>query len=326
MPDVTPSQVAPATATPVEMISALLDAERVIPDEKPAPEPVEAKPEEEAYEPAQNAEVEGADAPAEEPPQTAEIPLDQLEAIELEVTVQGEKKKVPIKALREGYMRQEDYSKKTADVARQREEAGKEARQAIETERSSHIEQLNNLQALVIDSVAPELKNADWNKLAKDDPFEYVRLRNQAEQLQKTLSTIKAKKDELEAKQNADKSQLLQKKAQETWQKLEADIPGFNKDLYQSLLKTGVELGIDEVNNWVDAGQIKLLHKAYLYDQLKVGKPAEDKKVAIPPKAIKPGAATSVPKQVQRQGKALDNLKKTGSVDALTQYLSASMK
>ncbi len=325
MPDVTPSQVAPATATPVEMISALLDAERVIPDEKPAPEPVEAKPEEEAYEPAQNAEVEGADAPAEEAP-TAEIPLDQLEAIELEVTVQGEKKKVPIKALREGYMRQEDYSKKTADLARQREESGKESRQAIESERSLHIEQLNNLQALVIDSVAPELKNADWNKLAKDDPFEYVRLQNQAQQLQKTLSTIKAKKDELEAKQKAEQSQSLSKKAQETWQKLEADIPGFNKDLYQSLLKTGVELGIDEVNNWVDAGQIKLLHKAYLYDQLKVGKPAESKKVAVPPTAIKPGAATSVSKQAQRQGKALDDLKKTGSVDAMTKFLSESMK
>ena len=63
----------------------------------------------------------------------AEIPLDQLEAIQLEVEVSGDAGKVteklPIKELKLGYMRQKDYQTKTAEVARQRNEVGEKIRQ-----------------------------------------------------------------------------------------------------------------------------------------------------------------------------------------------------
>ena len=92
MSDVTPSQSVAPEANPVDMIAAVLDAERA-----PVPEAEVAQPEAEAHEPSQNAQVEGDEPPAEgESKPVAEIPLEQLEAIELEVTVQGEKTKKSI--------------------------------------------------------------------------------------------------------------------------------------------------------------------------------------------------------------------------------------
>jgi len=335
MPDVTPnSQASSEAANPVDMISALLDAEKVTsePKQEAKVEAVEvAQPETESHEPSQNAQVEGEDAQAESEKQPmAEIPLEQLEAVQLEVTYKGEDgkdvvEKQSVKELREGYMRTKDYHRKTKELSRKLAEADSQTTQSIQSERTSYQETLKQLQALVVESVAPELKTADWNALATNDPFEYVRLRNRAEQIQQVLAQIKSKETEVTTKQKAEQSQSLKKKAQETWQKLEADIPGFNNELYQSLLKTGVEIGIEpeKVSNWIDAGEIKLLHKAYLYDQLKAGKPAAEKKVVVAQTAIKPGAANVVPAKVQRQGRALEQLKKTGSINDLANFLSS---
>ena len=88
MGTITPlGQAAPAAPDPVAMISALLDAEKVTPD-TPVKAETPAQPEKDAPAPANNAQVEGEDAPKDEgdKPPVAEIPLDQLEAIELETT------------------------------------------------------------------------------------------------------------------------------------------------------------------------------------------------------------------------------------------------
>ncbi len=327
MADVLPSQAAPAAATPVEMISALLDAEKVTPDPKPEVPAGEAQPETDAeHTPANNAQVEGEDAPKDEG--AAEIPLDQLEAIELEVEVSGDKGKVteklPIKELKLGYMRQKDYQTKTAEVARQREEVGQKLRQGIESERTQYQQNLQQLHDALLASVAPELKNADWNTLATNDPFKYVELRNRAEQIGNALASIKAKQQEVQTKAESDKKEAATEQARKTWATLEADIPGWNAELYQSILKAGESVGVTqaEAGAWLDAGQIKLLHKAYLYDQLKAGAPPASKKVVTAPKAIAPGAASTVPRQVQQKQNALGKLQKSGKLNDLAEFLA----
>src|SRR3990167_3656548 len=122
-------------ADPVSVIEGMLNAESAQGD-LPLVAKAEAKPEGDA--PAEviaeetpdevpaedNKTVEGEDAPADVP--MAEIPLDQLEAIALDVKTKGEDgkdvvEKLTVKELREGYMKGKDYSRKTAEVARQRE-------------------------------------------------------------------------------------------------------------------------------------------------------------------------------------------------------------
>lgn len=308
-----------ATADPVSMISAMLDAEQAPAEPAPnteAPEPV-VQPQDDA-EPTPP-DVEGDDAPQEEQAAMAEIPLEQLEGIALEVTVKGEDgsdvvEKPTIKELREGYMRRKDYSRKTAEVARQREEVPEKIRQGVEGERTAYLQQLQQLNDLVIESVAPELKNVDWNNLSATDPFEYVRLKNRSEQLQNVLSVIKSKQQEVTKKQEMERSQALQKVAQQARQTLEDKIPGWNDQLYQQLMESAVnDYGYrrDEVAAWVDPKAFQLLHDANEFRKMKAAKPVVDKRVVSVPKAVKPGTAQAAKPQ-QKQNEAFKKLQSSG--------------
>lgn len=312
-------QAAPAAAAsgPIARISAILAAES-------APPPQAADPDAEGLaEPTDNRQVEGAEqeesgasqeqqaeastdesenASAEDRPAMAEIPLEQLESVELEVVVQGNKEKLTVKELREGYMKGKDYSLKTAELARQREEANEKSRQAIESERSAYIQQLTALQATLMQTVAPELQNVDWNNLAATDAFEYVRLKNRADQIANANAAIQSKIREATEKQSAEQRAMVQKRAQEARQTLEKDIPGWSDDLYKTLMTAGQEYGFkaEEIGSWLDPRSIKLLHDAYQFRQskAKLTPPPPTKKVSIPPKALKPGNMnTNVAKQ-----------------------------
>ena len=334
--DVIPDgQATSAAPDPVALISALMDAERVVPDAPKAQEPPAeaAQPETEAeYEPEANAEVEGQDAEPDSGEEVATIPLDQLEAIELETTYKGVDgkdvtEKLPIKAIREGFMRGQDYTRKTQELARQRDELGQKIRQGIESERQQYQQTLQQLEAAILETAAPELKNVDWNALAANDPFEYVKLKNRAEQITNALNSVKVKQQEVKVKAEAEQRQVLQETAQKTWASLESERPGWSQDTYQKVLKSAEPLGYttDEVGKWLDPRAIKLLHKAHLYDQLKAGTPAPQKKVVKAPVAVKPNASQPVSRTAQRQSNALSNLRKSGSVNDMASFI-ANMK
>ena len=275
-----------------------------------------------------------ADAPVSEEPEApvAEIPLDQLEAVQLEVTVKGDDgkdvvEKPTIKELREGYMRQKDYSRKTAEVARQREEVGEKVRQALESERTRYATELQQLQAVLLETAAPELKDVNWNHLAANEPAEYVRLRNRADQIGNVLKSVQAKQQELTQKQADEQRQALAKAAQESRSRLEAEIPGWNDNLYQELMQVGVSVGYksDEVANWLDPRAFKVLHEAYEYRKLKAGKPPAASRVATPPKVIKPGATAANTQAQQRAQESMKRLQSSGNVQDAAAVIRARM-
>jgi len=262
----------------------------------------------------------------------AEIPLDQLEAIELETTYKGADgqdvtEKLPIKALREGYMRQADYQRKTAEVARQREQAQELVRQGVATERAQYQQQLQTLQAAVLETAAAELKDVNWTDLATNNPFEYVRLQNRQNQISQTLNTIQAKQQEVSQKVAAEQRQAAAATAQKTWSQLQADIPGWNEQTYQEALKAGESVGYTaaETAQWLDAKAIKLLHELNTLRKLQASKPNVDKKVVNVPKVVKPGAQTANSPQSSRRNEALQRLNKSGRVEDLANLLANQM-
>jgi hypothetical protein len=327
MPDVITSQPEPAGASPVEMISAMLDAERVTPDApNETPPATEAQPATDAEETGKpNAEVEGGEA-EEAKGDMAEIPLDQLEAIELEISVQGEKRKVPIKELREGYMRKEDYTKKTQEASNQRAYA-ENVRQGIAAERAQYQNQLQTLEAAVLEAAAPELKNVDWTALSRDNPFEYTRLFQRQAEINQTLQAIRAKQQEATGKIAAEQRQAAAATAQKTWQALQSEIPGWNEQVYQDALKASESFGYTaaETAQWLDARAIKLLHTAREYQKLQASKPAAEKKVVNVPKVVKPGQVAVVSQGQQKKSEALQRLNKSGKVDDLANFLAGQM-
>jgi len=343
------SQAAPAATSDalaasqdvVSRIDALLAAEKAPPAKaKAAPtgeapqstEQTEQAPAEEEVPAGPNKTTEGEDAPEKEAPaqEKAEIPLDQLEAIELEVTTKGEDgadvtAKHSIKELKLGYMRQADYSKKTAEVARQRSEVAEKTRQAIEGERSQYQAALKQMQQLVMETAASELKDVNWDHLAANDAFEYVRLRNRADKFAQALSSIQAKEKEVSDKRTAEQAEAVKKAATTARAQLEADIPGFNDAMYQSLMKAGEKFGFkaEEIGTWVDPRAIKLLHAATQAQAGAPVKPSADKKVVVVPKTVKPGASADETRGQQRHAEAMKKLQGSGTIQDAAAVLRA---
>ena len=321
----------------VQRVQAILNAENAPPpEETKSAEPQSNEPEQQAQpEPeapaGPNKQVEGEEAaPTRE---TAEIPLEQLEAIELEVTTKGEDgkdvaAKLPIKELRLGYMRQADYQRKTAEVARQREDVANKTRQAIEAERTQMQKSIKELQALVMETVAPELNDTDMDRLATDDPFEYVKRRNRLDKINKSLSTIQAKEQELVSKQKEEAEKTRGEQIARARSTLEADIPGWNDTLYQKLIKSGEKYGYkpEEVATWLDPRAIKLLHAAERAESAAPVKPSTEKKVIAVPKVIKPGASADQTQAQARQQAAMKQLQSTGKLDDAAAVIKARFR
>ena len=214
-------------------------------------------------------------------------------------------------------MRQKDYSRKTAEVARQREEVPEKIRQGIDSERAVYFQNLQQLNDLVIETVAPELRNVDWNTLATSDPFEYVRLQNRSNQVQQVLNGIQVKQQEITKKQDAEKGQTLQKVAQQSRQMLEEKIPGWSDDVYQQLMKTAVDdygYKRDEVASWLDPKAFQVLHDAAAYRKMQATKPIIDKRVVNVPKVVKTGTAANAPRAQTRQSEAIKKLQSSGQI------------
>ncbi len=332
---VTPAPAASnAPVTPEARIQAMLDRETAPPPKK------DAQQGDADYQPTGNRQVEGegeeqeesATETQEEPEQQAqeeetreiaEIPLEQFESIQLEVTIKGDDgkdvvDKPTIKELKEGYMRTKDYSRKTAEVARQREELGEKVRQGIEGQRNQYVQDLQVLQATLLETAAPELKNVDWNALAQSDAFEYVRLQNRANQITQANASIQAKIKDATDKIAAEQKVAKLTRATKAREQLEQDIPGWNDTLYHEIMKSGEQYGfkMDEVAEWVDPRSIKVLHDAAQYRKMKaeVKPPPTGKKVVIPPKVLKPGNANNGQQRQQKQ-EAVKRLQSSGSID-----------
>ena len=343
MADAAAGQAAPAApADPIARISAMLAAETA------PPPPAQT---DDVAEPTGEPQVEGADAPEQEPAPAAdeqpddtpaaeeramaEIPLDQLEAVEIEVTVKGdngkdEVVKPTVKELKEGYMRQKDYQRKTAEVARQREEVGEKVRQGIETQQTQYVQELAVLEAMLFETAAPELKNVDWNTLAQNDAFEYVRLRNRAEQVSQARIAIRNKIQEVTTKQTTEQRTANNARAAKAREQLEQDIPGWNDALYQTLMKSGNDYGFtpDEVGSWTDSRSIKVLHDAYQYRLSKQTKQPVPvvKKVTIPPKVLKPGGAPVQSAAKQKSEEAMKRLHKSGTINDAAALIASRMR
>lgn len=362
--DLRASAVVNPGAKPVEKILALLQAEKPVepgermvqqppanppaaaqPPQPEQPAPAEApqpeKPEGEAAaqpeapaEPQPNQQVEGE---AKQPDAaTQEIPLDTLLAIPLETTVKGEDgadvvQKLSIKELQQGYMRQADYSRKTAEVARQRESVSDEIRKSVESERAAYYQTLQTLQEVVISSVDTELKTANWSELAANDPATYVRLDNRRKEIDRVLGELTAKQQEVLRQRDAERAKVRREQATKSVEVLEKKIPGWNDAHYQKLMKAAQDYGYkpDEVGEWVDHRAFEVLHDAYQYRQMKATQkpdaPLKDNRVVTVPKVVKPGPAAPATAAKSREAEAMKQLQKRGSVVDAAAVIKARM-
>ena len=273
----------------------------------------------------------------EETPEETEQPTEG-EPEKFKITVKGDdgkdtEQEVTLDDLAKGYMLQADYTRKTQEVAKERQRVEAEYSTAVAKTQQSAIESIGQLQELVIQQAAPELNGVDWVSLSVQDPARFVQLQAKQQQLQGTLQALEQHKTQYAQQREA----LIDQKAKEALKISEQVISDEIKDMdaskVEKLLKS-VEKHIGwtandlnfAVRKMAEAGMhpqtlgkiLVLAHQASLYQELKSAAPTALKKVAVAPKVIRPSAPQ--PKQTTNKA-ALERLQKYGRGEDFMKFL-----
>lgn len=230
---------------------------------------------------------------------------------EVEVTVEGETRRVPIKDLKRLFGQEASLTRKSQEVAQQRK--------AADELHGRHVTALTTLVKRAEDKWAPYSK-IDFlvaqQNLSKE---EFAQLRRDA---QAAYTDVQYFKEELgKSTEEAQKTQHanLAEAARECVKVLEdpdKGIKGFGPKMYDEIRTFGIDQGIPEqmMNTIVNPAAIKIMHMAMQYAKAqKVGV----KKVATAPKNVAKTKTTdggAKPAQVS-QRKAMDKLRSSGEID-----------
>lgn len=191
-----------------------------------------------------------------------------------EIDHEGEKYKLPKKLADEwknGRLRQQDYTVKTQDLAKQRTdfEAAQQEFVARQQFQQQHIEAVAKVMS--IDERLEQFQKLDWNALTDADPVQALKLDRQMRELQQQRAQQIEGLQQSQAKLTFEQQQATARRQQEARVELAKEIPGFGTaEVQKQLLEVGKAAGYkqEELANVQDPRAVKLLHKAYLYDQL----------------------------------------------------------
>lgn len=217
--------------------------------------------------------------------------LSEPEPDEEEIDHDGEKFKVP-KKLKDAFMRQQDYTVKTQTLAEQRKAfEATTAQHEAEYQQRVQSQQQNLAEYAEVHSIDAQLKQygeIDWNALTDADPVQAMKLDRQMRQLQQRRGEVVASVTAKQQTQHLQAQQETAKRLQEGRAVLEREIKGWSPEVAKQLNDYGQELGftaaeLAQVNNPL---AVKLLHKAYQFDQLMKKQVAEKPKPVTQEKPV----------------------------------------
>lgn len=272
------------------------------------------------------------EAKAGEAEQEQEYKWDELKAIKLKIPMkQGDKEwedEISLEQLREERMLKADYTRKTQELAEQRKQVESMTLQAVEKERTAYLGALDALHKSIIQAASPELANVDWNKLASENPAEYVRLSNRAREVNAALERVRFEQEKVQHQQAREREERLAQVVAESRTRLQEAIPNWSDQTYQALLKRGMEtygFKPEEVGEVWDHRVMQVLHDAHQFRLLKEQKPKTDEAVQKLPPVLKPGAQKpKVNPQVQEFQKSRERLRQNPrDSDAATDVMRA---
>jgi hypothetical protein len=286
--------------------------------EKPAEQTEEAQPAETATDESEEA-----------------VKWDEVKDVKIKVPMKdGEKvweEEVTLEQLRAERMMQSDYTKKTQEIAQRERQAQEATQQAVDKERTQYLEALGALRKSVQQAAMPEFGNVDWNKLAAENPGEYVRLSNRAREFNEAMQRVAFEEEKVQAQQSKERQSRLDQAVAESRVKLKEEIPTWNDDLYQSLLKRGVDtygFKPDEMSQVWDHRIMRVLHDAHQWQAMQQGKPLAEKKVVTVPNVLRPGnAKPKVDPKTQELTKTRERLAANGNdMDAAAALMGNFLK
>lgn len=306
----------------------IIDAEEPKEAKDPAPAPTDKAEPAPTEEPKSEEPQPSEEAKTPEPPKAEEPPAPKFKVKLRDDDGTERELEVDEHELKNGYIRQQVYKQKTAALAKEREGVRDEVKKQVEPQLKEYSEKLALYQQALWKALAPEIQNTDWNKLAQDNPAEWTQRMQAVQNVNGVLQAIQGEQEKLVAKQRADQQEALKRSVKDSIATLRERVPNWNNDLYNKVLKAGVEhyrFSAEEVNAITDPRAIEALNDARLYRELQQSKPQVTKKVAEVPKVVKPGAIERTDTGREQWNKGLSQLKQRGGKDRDAFALAAQL-
>ena len=242
------------------------------------------------------------EAPAEpDAPDAPDVPAEdnaQAEGDLFTVKVDGKEIQVSRDELLNGYSRQADYSRKTAELSQQRQQIEQVAN-AVLAERQQHQAQLAQMAQALGQQLGEQAKTVNWQQLLDENPQQYLKERHLFEQRQAALQGAQRAQQQAAYEAQQTQSQQLQQRLTQEHQSLTDKLPEWKDEakatserasLREFLVASGY--GANEIDDVQDHRAVVMARKAMLYDQLQAQADAATKRVStLPPKVIRPGVA-----------------------------------
>ncbi len=236
----------------------------------------------------------------------------------IEVKIDGKLEQVSLDELRNGYSRQQHFTRQSQKLAEEKKQFEVESRQ-VQEERNQYAQLLGNLENQIVElGKEPE---PDWNLMYEQDPIEASKKQHEwnaykQEQSEK-LNAVKAEQQRVAEQNHQANMMQYQTMLSEEAQRLPEVIPAWKDEkiatkekaeLKDFLLKKGVTE--EEVSALVKANHVSVLRDAMLYNKgkRKVVKRANKTNGT---KVLKSGSKKS-PKKTDAYKKTTSRLKKGG--------------
>ena len=243
---------------------------------------------------------------------------DAVLAQEVEVTIEGEPKKVTVKEALEGYIRTETFHQRLNQLDEAKKIVRRAAADAVQNYEYS-MTVAKQMEAHMQTMIPPE---PDWDKEFAADPVKARQLQSYYEKANGFRAQLQSQMAEAAKKVNESNMVQTQAFAEEETQKFEAmnrkywtDPKRKAKDL-QSMRKTGLSAGFneEELSQVYDSRMLQVLLKASKYDRMMAAKPKPV--IRAQAKPIPPGAGSAKSRTANKGvTSAMKRLNRTGSID-----------
>jgi hypothetical protein len=211
-------------------------------------------------------------------------PVDDDEEDEVDgVKLKG--KKEALEKLKAERLMQADYTRKTQEVAEQRRTFDAE-REQFQRAAQTHQQYLREIGQLTgIDERLAQFSQVNWNALTNEDPVQALKLHTEFTQLQAHKGQLVNALTQKQQAAQQEQQRSTAKQLMEARQVLERDIKGWSPELAGKLVDFGIKQGFppEAMQNITRPEVVKVIHKAFLYDQLQQQRAAKAPAAPAPP-------------------------------------------
>lgn len=278
--------------------------------------------EEESAEPKSDAEP---DTDTEQPDEGQAKEAEGEEDTEWVVEFGGQERKLP-KGVPESVAReiqeygknlQADYTRKTQEIAQQRQKAEADATAAAEMLKLTHEHADLIADFRMVQRQIESISQADLAALSETDPLKAQQKMVQLMQLQQAQQRIGAQLQQTVSDMQGKQTEAAKAKLAEAEATLQKEMGGkWGQETKTALTQYAKSLGFSdaELSQVADPRVVLLLHKAQQFDAFKASTAATVKRVSQPAKTLKPSAAGTA-KSIQKASvdDAMKRLARTGS-------------